>query len=169
MTGEFHSHPTSSPWPTTPPIPRGKIDPFPGFPTGSGGSYITDGHLYISNPAAPRPGLIRIAGSAGIRSAGNPETFPLRLMRRNYAILAAPCSSFIAETENPRAMEIGTYRSRARPSCSPPFSLFLSFPSLSFFFFFFFSRFERFNGLKLTVSHLSSLWIRSRKGDIESV
>lgn len=36
-------------------IPRGKIDPFPGFPTGSGGSYITDGHLYISNPAL-RPG-----------------------------------------------------------------------------------------------------------------
>lgn len=36
-------------------IPRGKIDPFPGFPAGSGGSYITDGHLYISNPAL-RPG-----------------------------------------------------------------------------------------------------------------
>lgn len=32
-------------------IPRGKIDPFPGFPTGSAGSYITDGHLYISNSA----------------------------------------------------------------------------------------------------------------------
>lgn len=136
----MNSTPTPSPppWPTTPPIPRGKIDPFPGFPTGSGGSYITDGHLYISNLAAPRPGLIRIAGSAGIRSAGNPETFPLRLMRRNYAILAAPCSSFIGETENPRAMEIGTYRSRARPSYSPPpppllFSLsFLSFSSSPF-------------------------------------
>lgn len=32
-------------------IPRGKIDPFPGFPTGSTGSYITGGNLYISNPA----------------------------------------------------------------------------------------------------------------------
>lgn len=32
-------------------IPRGEIDPFLGFPTGSVGSYITEGHLYISNSA----------------------------------------------------------------------------------------------------------------------
>lgn len=52
-------------------IPRGKIDPFPGFPTGSAGSYITDGHLYISNsalrPASFESSIARLFDLPGIQ------------------------------------------------------------------------------------------------------
>lgn len=159
--------PPPPPWPTTPPIPRGKIDPFPGFPTGSGGSYITDGHLYISNPAAPRPGLIRIAGSAGIRSAGNPETFPLRLMRRNYAILAALAPLLSERRKIPARWKLERIDHAHALLILLLLLLFFSpFPSFPFLLLLF--CFEC-NGLKLTVSHLSGWIFVLRKKDIDAI
>ena len=90
-------------------IPRGKIDPFPGFPTGSGGSYITDGHLYISNPAL-RPGSSELPVALAFDLLGIQKHFlsanAPELRNSGCALLL-----FYRRLGNPRAMEIGTYRS----------------------------------------------------------